>query len=91
MTTLPLPGPDGVERVPASDLTADERQLLSAYFNAVVKVLDGRDRYAALDFEGVEILGRQLPTDPDEIEDLDDAYVWDIGDFYSSEPPASGL
>lgn len=90
MSTLPVPGPDRPIRVEADSLTADERSTLAAYLNAVEKVLGG-DPYAAAEFEGVEIAGQRLPTDGDEIEDLDDQGMWDDLDFYSPEPPTAGL
>jgi hypothetical protein len=90
MSTVPVPGPDRVIRVEATSLAPDERSTLSAYLNAVEKVLSG-DLSAALKFEGAEIAGQRLPTDPDDIEDLDDQGVWDDLDFYSSEPPTAGL
>lgn len=90
MSTVPVPGPDGVIRVEAASLTADERSTLGAYLNAVEKVLGG-DLHAAAEFEGIEIAGQRMPTDGDEIEYLDDQGMWDDLDFYSPEPPTAGL
>jgi hypothetical protein len=90
MATLPVPGPDGVIRVSVDDLTRAERSMLGSYYNAVQRVLGGQDPHAAAEFEGVEIAGLQLPTDPDVIEDLDDQRAWDIDDFYSSDEPTTG-
>ena len=85
MPNVPVPGRDGLWRVPADDLTPQERKTLGSYWNAVQKVLTNRDPWAATEFEGETIAGISLPTDPDEIEQLAFEGELDIDQFYTSD------
>ena len=84
-TTVPVPGDDGLWRVPADDLTSRDRSTLASYFNAVRKVLSYQDEWAATEFEGEVIAGIELPTDPDVIERLAFEGEFDIDEFYTDE------
>ena len=83
VTSVPVPGEDGLWRVPVDDLTSRELSTLGNYFNAVQKVLSNRDPWAATEFEGETIGGIELPTDPDDIERLAFEGEFDIDEFYT--------
>ena len=87
MSDVPVPGPDGTRRVPADQLTSDQRQMLSQWWNRVPQVLGDQDRNAMAEFEGQSIGGVLLPTDPDLIDELGFLGELDIVDFYT-EPEA---
>jgi hypothetical protein len=82
-TTVPVPGHDGLWRVSVDELTSEELSTLGSYFNAVRKVLSNRDPWAATEFEGKVIGGIELPTDPNDIEQLAFEGEFDIDEFYT--------
>jgi hypothetical protein len=84
---VPVTSSAGTIWVRALDVTPAERSLLAHHQNAIRSVLENRDPWAALEFEGTTVAGMELVSHPDDIEELADRSDLDIDDFYMSVSP----